>query len=290
MMQSLIVALALAMALVGCNSSSGAAPTGSVPEVPAATTTTSTPDTGPQEQSIDIDGRSLYVECQGSGSPTVILEAGLTGDHRTWEHVLPALAESTRACAYDRANIAPSDPAATPRTAQDAVDDLHALLDRAALDPPYVMVGFSFGGLISQLYAATYPDEIAGLILVESSHPDEAEQFEAHLTPTQIEEDRAATLENSEGIDPFASFEEVQAAPPLPPVPLVVVTAGVSEGWPPGWDPATFDRLRAEQQADLATLSPGGRQVLAEESSHHIPSQQPGVIIEAVEAVLAEAR
>ena len=241
-----------------------------------------------QGESIDIGGRTLYLECQGSGAPTVILEAGMTGDHRTWERVQPQIAQSTRVCAYDRANVPPSDPAPPPRTAGDAVDDLQLLLERAEIERPVVLVGFSMGGLIAQLYAATYPADVAGLVLIESNHPDEWDQFEVHLTPEQIEEDRAMTLANPEGLDPYRSLEEAQAAGPLPKVPLVVVTAGMSEGWPPGWDPELFDALRAEQQADLATRIPGGWQVIAEGSGHHVPSQQPTMILEAVESVLAD--
>jgi len=254
-------------------------------EVPTPTATLA-----PTGASVDIGGRSLWMECQGSGSPAVILESGMAGDHRTWERIQPALAETTRVCTYDRAGIALSDPAPTPRTAQDAVDDLHSLLAAGAIEPPYVLVGFSWGGLLTQLYASTYADEIAGLVLVESNHPLEADQFEAQLTPDQIAADRAELLANPEGFDPYASFEEVQAAGDLPRVPLVVVTAGISEGWPSDWDAELFDALRAEQQADLATLVPGGRQVTAENSAHHVPGQAPGVIIEAIESVLADGQ
>jgi pimeloyl-ACP methyl ester carboxylesterase len=248
--------------------------------------TSSEPGSG--GQLVEIGGRSLWLECMGEGAPTVILESGLGGDHRTWNQVQPQLAAASRVCVYDRAGIADSDEAPGTRTAGDAVDDLAALLDAAAIEPPYVLVGFSFGGAITQLFASTHPDAVGGLVLVESNHPLEAEQFEAHLTPDQIEIDRGFALDNPERMDPFASFEELQAAGPLPDVPLVVVTAGISEGWPPGWDADTFDALRAAQQADLATFTPQGRQVIAEESTHHVPSQQPSIIVEAVEAVLSE--
>ncbi|MBA2769747.1 MAG: hypothetical protein H0U35_11595 [Sporichthyaceae bacterium] len=123
---------------------------------------------------------------------------------------------------------------------------------------------------------------------MESNHPDEVEQVEAHLTPEQIAEDRQMMSQNSEGIDLFTSFDQVQAKPELPSVPLVVVTAGRTDGWPPGWDAQLFDRLRSEQQADLATRVPGGRQVFAEESGHEVPAHQPEVVVEAISAVLGD--
>ena len=293
-------ALALAGTLAACGQA-GATPSGAPPSAvavsrPPAPTATSTapspsassPDPASGGQLVEIGDRSLWLECSGEGAPTVILESGLGGDHRTWEQVQPQLAAASRVCVYDRAGVADSDEAQGPRTAADAVDDLAVLLEAAAIEPPYVLVGFSFGGAITQLFASTHPDAVAGLVLVESSHPLEAEQFEAHLTPEQIEADRAFVLDNPEGMDPYASFEELQAAGRLPEVPLVVVTAGISEGWPPDWDAETFDALRADQQADLATFTPQGHQVIAEDSAHHVPSQQPSVIIEAVESVLTD--
>jgi hypothetical protein len=123
-------------------------------------------------------------------------------------------------------------------------------------------------------------------VLVESNHPLEAAQFAEHLTPAQVELDREMALGNPEGLDVFAGMDEAAAAGPLPDVPLVVVTAGVSEGWPPDWDAETFDALRAAQQADLATFTSQGTQLIAEASGHHVPSQEPGTIVRAIEQVL----
>jgi pimeloyl-ACP methyl ester carboxylesterase len=239
---------------------------------------------------VDIGGRSLFLDCRGSGQPTVVLEAGLTGDHRTWEQVVPKIRSQARVCTYDRANIGSSQPAPTPRTAADMVDDLNDLLHASGEPPPYLLVGFSFGGLATQLYARSHPDQVAGLVLVESNHPREAEQFEAHLTRAQIAADHAETNSNPEGIDVYTSFEQVRATGRLPHVPLVVVTAGRSDGWPPGWDAALFDRLRAEQQADLAHMVPGGKQVVASNSGHDVPDQQPEVVVDAIRTVLAQLR
>lgn len=275
----------LAVALAGCLVLTACAGTDNgTPASPA------TKSASPVSGLVDIGGRSLYLECDGSGSPTVIFEAGLTGDHRTWEQVAPRISAKTRACAYDRANIDPSEPAPTPRTVKDMVADLHKLLSASHEKPPYVLVGFSFGGLATQLYASTYPDEAAGMVLVESNHPDEVEQYEAELTPAQIAEDRKSAGENTEGIDIYASFKEVQAASRVPDMPLVVVTAGVPEEWPPDWDAKVFNRLRAEQQADLAHMVPGGTWIIAEKSAHYVPLGQPDVVIKAVQTVLAKAK
>ena len=286
----------LALTIAACSGPVGA-PATSAPPSAARPTAKPTPSSAPSpseaatdDHLVSIGDRSLWFECEGEGSPTVILESGLGGDHRTWEQVQPELAASARVCTYDRAGIGESDPAVGPRTASDAVEDLASLFEAAEIDAPYVLVGFSYGGAIAQLYAAMHPDDVAGLVLVESNHPLETEQFEEHLTASQIEEDRAAMLGNPEQMDVFAGLDELQAAGSLPNVPLVVVTAGVSEGWPPGWDAETFDALRAAQQADLATMTDQGSQVIAETSTHHIPSQEPATIVAAVEQVLRSSR
>jgi pimeloyl-ACP methyl ester carboxylesterase len=285
--------LLVLLALTGCggtspssqeSSSASEESVASPTEEPSATPTEA-PSTGP----VDIGDRSLFLDCRGAGSPTVILEAGLTGDSRTWENVMPEIEAQTRVCAYDRANVGQSDPAPPGRTTQDMVDDLQAVLEGAGEQPPYVLVGFSFGGLVSQLYASTYPEQVAGVVLVESMHAQEAKRSEAHLTPQQIEEDRAFVEDNPEGVDVYGSLNEVQAARGLPDVPLVVVSAAHSDGWPPGWDTKLFDRLRAELQADLAGLTPSGEQVIAENSGHHVPAQELGVIVEAIKTVLKRA-
>jgi len=248
-----------------------------------------TPSDQPVDGMFEVGDRQLHMTCDGSGSPTVILEAGLTGDHRTWDPVLSEIASTTRVCAYDRANIGSSEAAPTPRTVSDMVKDLHALVGSGELKPPYVLVGFSFGGLVSQLYASTYPDDVAGLVLVESNHPDENDEFEAELTPAQIKRDREEARANPEGVDISASFEEVQAASGLPDLPLVVITAGQPAEWPPGWDADVFNRLRAAQQKDLADSVPDGTQVIAEQSGHEVPMSEPEIVVKGIENVLAKA-
>lgn len=104
---------------------------------------------------VAIGERKLNVYCKGHGSPTVVFDSGLGDGLTVWGLVQPAVANETRACAYDRAGLGFSDAAPTPRTSAAMVDDLHRLLRAAAIDPPYVLVGHSLGGLTSKLYAFT---------------------------------------------------------------------------------------------------------------------------------------
>jgi pimeloyl-ACP methyl ester carboxylesterase len=126
----------------------------------------------PPGQLVDVGGRRLHLSCLGSGSPTVILEAGASGTSAHWAWVQPAVAAATRVCAYDRAGMGWSDPGPEPRDAGQVAADLHTLLTNAGIDGPYLLAGHSFGGLFARAYAARYPDEVAGLVLVDATHPD----------------------------------------------------------------------------------------------------------------------
>lgn len=116
---------------------------------------------------VDIGGHSLHLHCVGTGQPTVILEAGLGNDTNHWTFVQSDAAELTRVCTYDRAGLGWSDAGPRPRTATRVVEDLALLLHRADVPGPYVLVGHSNGGPYARLFAAAYPDRVAGLVLVD---------------------------------------------------------------------------------------------------------------------------
>ncbi len=116
---------------------------------------------------IDVGGRRMNIICSGTGSPTVILDAGLGNGADIWRLVQPKIARHTRVCSYDRAGMGFSDPAGPPRDAAAIVSDLHALLRGAGVSPPYVLVGHSIAGLYTRLYTDRYPNEVAGLVLVD---------------------------------------------------------------------------------------------------------------------------
>ena len=120
-------------------------------------------------QLIDVGGHSLHLRCSGSGSPTVVLEpgAGLMSSTLGW--IAPAVAQQTRVCVYDRAGHGWSEPADSPQDGAQTATDLHTLLERGNVPGPFVLAGHSFGGLYVQSFAAQYPDDVAGLVLVDTT-------------------------------------------------------------------------------------------------------------------------
>lgn len=125
-------------------------------------------------RSIDVGGHSLHLNCTGSGSPTVLLEAGGGGMSSHFGWIAPAVARDTRVCVYDRAGRGWSEPADTARDGAQTATDLHTLLHRANVAGPYVLAGHSFGGLYALAFAARYPDEVAGMVLIDSTAPASA--------------------------------------------------------------------------------------------------------------------
>jgi pimeloyl-ACP methyl ester carboxylesterase len=121
---------------------------------------------------VDVGGHRLHLWCTGQGSPTVVLETGLGATSSAWALVQPAVASSTRTCAYDRAGLGWSQPGPEPRDARHIATELHSLLQRAAVAGPYVLVGHSNGGLYARMYAGMYPSDVAGIVLVEATPSD----------------------------------------------------------------------------------------------------------------------
>jgi pimeloyl-ACP methyl ester carboxylesterase len=131
-----------------------------------------------------VDGRRMHLVCTGSGEPRVILEGPQTGIAALWIPVQKGIAAFTEVCSYDRAGFGLSDPGPLPRTSAAIASELHALLASASVRPPYILAGASAGGFPVRLYAARYPDDVAGVVLVDSSHPDQARKFHLPENPT----------------------------------------------------------------------------------------------------------
>jgi pimeloyl-ACP methyl ester carboxylesterase len=125
----------------------------------------------PPGQLVDVGGHRLHLSCSGSGSPTVVLEPGQGGVSSDFAWIAPALARDTTVCVYDRAGRGWSDPSDGPQDGAQIAADLHTLLDRADVPGPYVLAGHSFGGLYVQSFAAQFPNDVAGLVLLDSTAP-----------------------------------------------------------------------------------------------------------------------
>jgi pimeloyl-ACP methyl ester carboxylesterase len=250
----------------------------------------------------DIGGRQLFLRCTGHGSPTVVLEGGLTSD---WYELQNQLSGFTRVCSYDRPGGpgSRSDPAPIPRTARDFVADLHALLAAARVPGPYVLAGHSNSGLFSVLYASTHPRQVAGLVLIDAVHPAYHRRQLALLKPLLPPEvwealrQEAITppprLVDPEGIDIWTSERQTRVAlrrAPLRPMPLVVLAHGRPESSPPGWPGEEVERLWQQLQRELAQLVPGGRLVVATESGHNIQDDQPELVLDAIGDVVLAVR
>jgi pimeloyl-ACP methyl ester carboxylesterase len=249
----------------------------------------------------DIGGRRLFLRCTGHRSPTVVFEGGLTHD---WYDLQNQLTPFTRVCSYDHPNgpWSRSDPAPTPRTARDYVADLHTLLRVAHVPGPYVLAGHSNGGLFTQLYASTHPRQVAGLVLIDAVHAAYHQRRLAMLKPLlppdvwEALRREAMTpqprLLDPERVDIWTSERQTRVAlrrSPLRPMPLVVLARGRPE------DPdAAFveqdERLWRQLQRELAHLVPGGRLVIATNSSHDIQHQQPELVLDAIRDVVRAVR
>jgi pimeloyl-ACP methyl ester carboxylesterase len=231
----------------------------------------------------------------------VVFEGGLTTD---WYDLQNQLAGFTRVCSYDRPGGpgSRSDPAPTPRTARDFVADLHALLHVAHVPGPYVLAGHSNSGLFSVLYASTHPRQVAGLVLIDAVHPATIKRRLAMLKPLVSPQEWEALrqlmitvpprLVDPEGIDIWTSERQTRVAlrrSPLRPMPLVVLAHGHPDDPPPPFVEHE-ERLWQQLQRELAQLVSGGRLVVATESGHDIPHEQPELVLDAIRDVVLAVR
>jgi pimeloyl-ACP methyl ester carboxylesterase len=208
---------------------------------------------------IDVGGRGLYLECTGSGSPTVVLQAGLGEAASSWARIAPDVAASTTVCAYDRAGHGRSDEAG-PQDGTALAADLHTVLERAGVTAPYILVGHSSGGAYVRVFAERYPDEVAGMVLLDaqpadafSALPDYPAFYQGYrrvgmLSPSLarvgllglvlgLTADQSTPSAARGGRDEIialpAALEQAQALTSLGDRPLVVLSAGSGQqiGW-----------------------------------------------------------
>jgi pimeloyl-ACP methyl ester carboxylesterase len=135
---------------------------------------------------VDVGGHKMHLDCSGQGAPTVLLESGLSDDWLVWYRVQPAISKLTRVCSYDRAGLGFSDPRPDQQPdSRNIALNLHTLLANAGVNPPYVLVGHSIGGIHIRVYQNLYPAEVVGMVLVDSGHPDQEKQVQAEMRRLQ---------------------------------------------------------------------------------------------------------
>ncbi len=291
------------LGLAGCGSHSGHEGSGS---------------SGDFRGPIDIgNGRHLYLECRGRGSPTVILESGYHNSSDPWSQsdavapaagpaVLPALAGTHRVCAYDRPgtlrNSEPptlsdrSSPVAMPRTAQDVVGDLHAMLAAAHLRGPYVLVGHSLGGLFARLYAQTYPGQVSAVVFVDAFGVEIpsllGSDWPAYRHALDAPLPQFVDSTSFEEIDIDKSVAQVAGAPAFPAVPTIVLTRTEPFLIPPNVPAeqgAKLEQAWRDAAADLVALQPRTPHMVATGSDHFVQIHQPDLVVAGVTLVTQRA-
>ena len=249
---------------------------------------------------VDVGAHSLYVDCRGTGSPTVILENGLTSDASSWAEVIDPIADTTRVCEYDRANNGRSDSVGL-HSGDQSVADLEQLLATRSIQPPYVLVAWSFGGPIARLFAARHPDEIVGMVLVDTDPADYRAEGDPFV-PEDVRNRSYWASENDEKLDldaTLALVREESTPGSFDDHRLVILTPSVPNsgdigqgGSPglPGPHVAALDELYLRLQRDMLDLSSNSRLILVDDTGHCIMCDQPEVVIDAVRDVVQAAQ
>lgn len=267
---------------------------------------------------IDIGkDRKMFLECEGSGSPTIVFISGRSDRGEIWKKdVFPEVSKWTHTCIYDRPGtisfsgekleVSKTTLVKQPTTAKNGVDDLHALLMAAKVQGPFILVAHSYGGLIARLYASTYPKEVVGLVLIDTlteflydSLPDsEKAPWLTFNSYYSSELDQYTTQEKT---DLLASFNQLQNAPQAPPIPAIVLTSdqpynikslvdqGILSEDTPNELGAIAYKAHLEGQKKLSEILKA-KQINDTHASHYIQLEQPQIVINAIKAILEDKR
>ncbi len=250
-------------------------------------------------KSVKIGDRSLRYVCSGEGDVTVIIDHGMgisaeSGLSRLftlgWAKVFLEVRQFTRICMYD--GVGQRDPAPPPRTSREMVKDLRALLRNADIPGPYVLVGHSIGGFNSLLYAHRYPKEVAGVVLVDSSHPDQVARLSAVLPPYSAKEPamvralrRPGERVGAAAFDMITSAAQVKRISSLGTVPLTVLSRSPHQPISSETSvevASAVEQVWSELQADLLKLSTRSTQVVAAHAGHNMQLDEPQLVIDAI--------
>ncbi len=282
----LLVPVAIAaLLLAGCGGDEvGPSGSATLSTSPSTSTPSSTSEANPHEVSglFDIGGgRHLYAECDGTGSPTILLEAGDEDGAAAWEAVYPELVAQTRTCRYDRLSNGGSDPAGGCRRAEDLRHDTEALLGALKLSGPFLLVGHSGGGFLMANYAYAHTDQVAGLVLVETPHAIIPARESPELI-TALACDAATNIEHRDyvQVENYAWSHRHR----LGRIPMTVI----SNDYGSGGEGEEQQHNVAEQRGWLV-LSPLARQVVVT-SGHDVPQNEPELVVHEILEALDATR
>jgi pimeloyl-ACP methyl ester carboxylesterase len=267
MKRKLVVLVVVTLVTVGLLALSGCG-------TPATPTPEPTPT--PLPGMYDVGGYNLRMICEGSGTPAVIIEGSWTEGVYTWQPIQSEVAQFTQACTYDRAGLGLSDSGPTPRSCPVMVDELHTLLEKAGIEGPLVLVGAGVGGFTARLYADRYPDQVVGMVLLNSEHPD----LRARLEPFAGYSEWPAFKD----LDWEECAAEFEATGSLGDMPLLVLT-----GQPLPWSEQD-DQFFLEMQDELVGLSSNSTHILVEDSGWNINETQPQAVVDAIRSMVEAVR
>jgi len=275
---------------------------------------------------IDVDTRTMHIDCTGEGSPAVILESGLGDSYTSWRKVQPKIAAFTRVCSYDKAGLGYSSPSPDSRTSDVIAKELHILLQAAGVPPPYILVGHSMGGYDVRLYANLFHNEVVGMVLVDSSHPEQDHRFPGEVQDLQGSWQREAefleytmpfglprllglcdenvmeraadcnfhtareTLAEMRAFSTSASL--TAAAGKLGDMPLVVLSHDPDKLMGDLSPEAARSTNEAweKMQEELASLSTRGTQKIVKGSGHYVQLDHPEAVVDSIHDVFNQVR
>lgn len=235
----------------------------------------------------DVGGHRLFMRCEGSGSPTIIYLHGYIwdgefGGSQSAMSLPRRVSEKYRFCAYDRANLGRSDDVPGPLSGEGTVRDLHVMLEVAGIEPPFILLGASFGGLLAYQYAVMYPDQVIGMLLLDANFPDEL-SLEGLLPPEDLFT-HDEWQDGAEQLDQLSVYEATSAMRGNEPDIPVTYLLATPSGWPLGV-PAYDDAIHQVMADYVASFSPG--EVVEAPSSHWMENDVPAVIVDHLDALVA---
>lgn len=246
----------------------------------------------PIKQTVQAAGETVEYILAGRGAPGIVLVNGAGGPVEGWYKIFGELAEECCIFAYNRAGIGASSKPTAPQTADYMVETLRATLASVGVPQPYLLVGHSFGGLLVNLFARLYPDDVAGVVMIEATTAEDLRILPQHESALQRRLRKllarlAPPHPYAESEQLNATLAELEAAPPFPPVPLHVVSGA---RYPMQWaTPAAQLEARARHQQRLLALSPLGQQVVATRSGHFPQFSEPELVRATIQAAAREA-